>query len=159
MATAPVKFYSTSGVEKIRVASRQQWDQRRHSSHATPCSVSTPPESLNIWPPFPLALCYGYCPVRDCQRQDNILAALQLRDRVSAISFELGSYSCLKSFLPAMQEPLPALTFLCLCQHTPAGERILPETFLGGSALGRRSISGITQTPFVHQSPCDSSNS
>ena len=55
-------------------------------------------------------------------------------------SFNLGYFSCSDSFIPAMQEPFPALTFLHLCLPLGSAELTLPETLLGGSAPQLRSL-------------------
>jgi hypothetical protein len=134
-----------------------------HLDLRIPCHVRRPTRtSRDIWPLFPLALIYraGDASAYDLDAHENIVAALQHRERVSTITFDLLFGRSWESFISAMQKPFPALTCLSPCLG-PRAQQILPETFLGGSAprlrsliLKRHSISGITQTPFVHQSPC-----
>jgi hypothetical protein len=70
---------------------------------------------------------------------DNIIAALEHRDRVSAIHIFLIQGLALRNLVAAMQEPLPALTDLYL-GSTQIEMTKLPETFLGGCAPRLRSF-------------------
>ena len=74
--------------------------------------------------------------------QENIIAALEHRDRISKIEiFDLvNGGAAERRLLAAMQEPFPALTNLQL-QALPPGLLIIPDSFLGGSAPSLRSLS------------------
>jgi hypothetical protein len=91
------------------------------------CNEKTPVrDMLHIWPRLPILVrshVYG--------SRDNIIAALEHRDRVCRISI---SHICseLERFVTVMQESFPALTHLDLGLNKPTPP--LPDTFLGGSA-------------------------
>ena len=69
--------------------------------------------SLNVWPPLPITI--RYSPTHEGQRgEDNIIAALENRDRVSEISFAELTSSVLEQFSPAMEASFPILRFLRL---------------------------------------------
>ena len=101
------------------------------------CDCRTPVKtSLDIWPPFPIAVICSPYPTVDEKGEENIFAALEHRDRISDISlFDEGGIS-LKRWVVAMQEPLPALTFLYLgtLHNEPLVDPVLPDGFLGGYA-------------------------
>jgi len=64
--------------------------------------------------------------------EENIVAALEQRDRVCEITlFGLKSVA-LERFAAVMEEPLPALTHLILLSFDETSA-VLPQTFLGGS--------------------------
>ena len=94
------------------------------------CSDSSPVrELLDIWPPFPIQ-------VTSFHLGDNIIAALEHRDRISKICLSLRSLRYEK-LAAVIQEPLPALTSLELAWEVGPGDEsmpALPATFLGGSA-------------------------
>ena len=113
-----------------------------HLDLRIPCHARRPTRtSLNIWPLFPLALIYraGDASAYDLDAHENIIAALQHRERVSTITFDLLVGRSWESFISAMQEPFPALICLNLCLG-PRAQQILSETFLGGSAPRLRSL-------------------
>jgi len=90
---------------------------------------------LEIWPPIPISLRYGPTIWGD----ENIIAALEHRDRVSDILFYWEKIPELERFAAVMQEPFPALTSLMVASHGyPA--LVLPEAFLGGSAPSLRTV-------------------
>jgi len=71
--------------------------------------------------------------IRDRENVENIVAALEQRDRVCKVELKnLTSYP-LSSFTQVMQEPFPALTGIFLSSHIDA-EPVLPDKFLGRSA-------------------------
>jgi hypothetical protein len=87
---------------------------------------------LHIWPPLPILVrSHGY------GAGDNIIAALEHRDRVRRINITLGSE--LERFATVMQESFPALAHLDLFSNKPTPA--LPDTFLGGSAPHLRTLS------------------
>jgi hypothetical protein len=94
------------------------------------CTIGTPTrEMLDIWPAFPIVVTdeeYSMSGV------DNIIAALEQRDRVCRI--RLADIPCWKMdmFVPAMLGPFPALEGIVLC--TEESGMVAPDSFLGGSA-------------------------
>jgi hypothetical protein len=91
------------------------------------CTGRTPVRKMvDIWPPLPLIICSDEFCV-----EDNVIAALEHRDRVCRISLKL-TVSQLERFAAEMQEPFPALTHLWLESDDilPA----LPDMLLGSSA-------------------------
>lgn len=128
----------------------QRW---RHIVFASPrrldvqitCPGRTPTASLDVWPPFPIAVCYQNWErhvvqdVKQPENVNNVMAALSHADRISKLSIGTVPGSLSETFVAAMGEPFPALTALQLYVLHPqylleARELVLPETFLGGSA-------------------------
>jgi len=104
------------------------------------CDPRTPVKTcLDIWPPFPIAItCFPFHTV-DEKGEDNLLAALEHRDRISDIHIFDPDGSSVERLVVAMQEPLPALTNLYLGSFF--GEPlVLPDAFLGGYAPCLRSF-------------------
>jgi F-box-like len=109
------------------------------------CTPETPVRKLlNVWPPLPLViylLDYPWerrSPDWDSEgtdRWDNVIAAMECRDRVRQIQiFDLSS-SLWAQVSTMMQQPFPALTEMCLrCKLDPGHVAELPDTFLNGSA-------------------------
>ncbi|KAH9954749.1 hypothetical protein BJV74DRAFT_501224 [Russula compacta] len=94
------------------------------------CTERTPTRtSLDIWPPFPIII---YCRPGelDEEGQDNIIAALEHRDRVIWIRIERLA---LEKFAAMMQGPFPVLAVLSL-SSTDDIAPVLHDEFLGGSA-------------------------
>jgi hypothetical protein len=90
---------------------------------------------LEVWPPIPISLRYAPTIWGD----ENIVAALEHRDRVSDIIFYWEKIPELERFAAVMQEPFPALTSLIVASHgSPA--LVLPEAFLSGSAPSLRTV-------------------
>jgi hypothetical protein len=87
-------------------------------------------ETLDIWPPLPIALQYYGNEMWDV---DNILAALEHNDRICQINLFDIPRSQMEKILAAMQQPFPELTSLHL---RPRREKatIVPASFLVGSA-------------------------
>ena len=102
------------------------------------CTSSTPArESLDIWPALPLVIrCYGNSPVG---RVDNIVAALEHRNRVCQIVLYSVPTSFLEKVLAVIQEPFPYLTRLWLTSDEKAVQ-VLPNLFLGGSSPRLRDL-------------------
>ena len=65
---------------------------------------------------------------------DNIMAALEHRDRTSHIYIPHMNGSTTEKLIAAMQEPFPMLES-CVLDSIDEPVPVLPETFLGGSAL------------------------
>ncbi|KAH9992503.1 hypothetical protein BJV74DRAFT_950974 [Russula compacta] len=108
------------------------------------CNCRTPTRtSLDTWPPFPIAItCSPWDgDVMDEEPQDNIVAALEHRDRIISIFIQDQKSRSLKKITIMMQEPFPALTDFHLKSndiHLPPLD--LSEAFLGGSAPQLRSF-------------------
>jgi hypothetical protein len=107
------------------------------------CSEKSPTKRLlDIWPPFPIVL---YCfrwhsdTTLDHESVENLIAALERRNRTSVIFFFGLKGSTLEKLFAVMQESLPVLTYVDV--RTEDGSApVLPETFLGGSAPRLRSF-------------------
>jgi len=118
------------------------------------CDGRTPTrKSLDIWPPFPIAVRYpqwfGYHAYRiiptvdghEEEELENVIAALGHHDRITHIHLIDRSGSALRRFFVVLLQPFVALKHLRLT--LPSDERtalVLPETFLGGSAPRLRSF-------------------
>ena len=91
-------------------------------------------EMLDIWPALPIEL-----RVDDPHdfNEDNAIATLGHTDRICGIYIQNSDHDSFERFAAAMQVSFPALTDLSLwsfCSKPPT----LPDSFLGGSALGLR---------------------
>jgi hypothetical protein len=87
---------------------------------------------LDIWPALPLAIEYDY-PIGSV---DNIVAALERRDRVRQIHLIDVRSSDMEIFIAALQDPFPGLTSLRLESHDKT--IIVPDSILGGSSPSLR---------------------
>ena len=106
------------------------------------CTARTPVrDTLDVWPRFPLVIDYSTSLPEDI---DNVLAALEHRDRVDKIHIYRANGAAIATVLAAMQEPFPELTYLQLssCEEPVP---VVPDSFLGGSApcLGFLVLGGI----------------
>ena len=105
------------------------------------CSSRRVREMLGVWPAFPIVIrdIVGFTP-----DEDNIIAALEHRDRVCEIKLERLTILQSEKLVPFMQESFPALTKLRIeAYHSISrGESapVLPNSFLGGSAPHLRSL-------------------
>ena len=105
------------------------------------CNRSTPARKLlDIWPPFPIFIsCDSW---GEDLENDDILAALQRRNRISEIDFWCGYWWEMEQFASAIGGPFPVLTHLTV--HVSQTQSLmvasdsvtekLPDSFLGGSA-------------------------
>ena len=94
------------------------------------CSIETPArEMLGIWPAFPIV-------IKDYSATmsgvDDIIAALEQRDRVCDITLDDIPGPKLDILVPAMLGPFPALEGIIFGAHTAMA--VVPDSFLGGSA-------------------------
>ena len=110
------------------------------------CTNTTPTSRLlDIWPPFLIVvLLPPPFPEVDKNDLENVIAALECRDRTSEIHiFDIRGF-VLERLVPVLQEPLPVVTHFSLCS-TDESMPVLPETFLGGFAPRLQSflLSGI----------------
>ena len=103
------------------------------------CTHTTPADRLDIWPPLPL---YIQCPYRREGSLENVLALFERSNRVYRI--DLASFPRLdfEKISAAMEVTFPELTDLLLLSEEKA-VRVLPDSFLGGSAPRLRGLSFI----------------
>ena len=106
------------------------------------CNARTPVEEmLEVWPSLPIFLC------NDGEHRwgiDNIIAALEHKDRIRQLDlYELPGLQ-LKTVLETMQQPFPELTLLVLrLQHLQSEHKlapVIPASFLGRSASHLQTI-------------------
>jgi hypothetical protein len=111
------------------------------------CTTRTPVRTkLNIWPAFPIALTGSLDPALLLGSAENIIAALEHKDRMCHIDLQGIPNSHLKQIAAAMEETYPSLTELSL-ESIHEMPLILPDKFLGGSAPGLR-VLRLTGVPF-----------
>jgi hypothetical protein len=110
------------------------------------CTNTTPVSRLlHIWPPFPIIVLFtSPFPAVDKNGVENIIAALECRDRISNIDIDDIRGPELEKLVTVLHEPLPLLTRFLL-YSIDESVPVLPETFLGGSAprLQRFGLGGI----------------
>ena len=111
------------------------------------CTEKTPTRTLlDVWPPLPIiVMCVPWHTV-DEKGVENVIAALEHRDRISQIYILSAQISALQKLVAAMEQPFPVLTHFQLTS-TDGSLPVLPETFLGGSAPCLRSFL-LRDTPF-----------
>ena len=115
------------------------------------CDPRTPTRKLlDIWPPFPISVSSSSTIMTDARQKDNIIAALERRDRVFRISLYNIPSAELDQIASAMQEPFPALTRLRVMElaMTRVAVPPLPNGFLGGSAPPRPREFTLQGVPF-----------
>ena len=101
----------------------------RHLDLKIVCTTRTRTrDTLDVWPAFPLVIEYDY-PIGSV---DNIVAALERRDRVCQIHLKDVRSSDLEIFVTALQEPFPGLTSLKL--ESDDKTIVVSDSILGGSA-------------------------
>ena len=93
---------------------------------------------LDIWPALPFNI-HANLNANDAD-EDDIIGALEHRDRIARIHLQRFTRSQLKRCIALMQEPFPVLTCLELETYEEMAFAIT-DTFLGGSAPLLRSIS------------------
>jgi hypothetical protein len=106
--------------------------------------------TLHVWPPLLIKMFYsciqkpsGILKFKFGDDVDNIVAALEYKDRVSEMTLFNAPRSEMEEILAAMQEPFPALIDLKLRPAFGFGEAPVrvPDSFLGGSAPCLRTLS------------------
>jgi hypothetical protein len=102
------------------------------------CDSRTPVRrSLDYWPSLPIIIrstvTSTVFTLYDHENGENIVAALEQRDRVCKVELKNLTSYLLNGFTKVMQEPFPALTGIFLSSHIDA-EPVLPDKFLGRSA-------------------------
>jgi hypothetical protein len=92
-------------------------------------------EGLVIWPAFPIALTGSVDRNSLVEVSDNIMAALEHKDRVYHIDLKQIPNSLLKAIAAALAEPFPGLKGVALqVESNHKMEAVLPNALLGGSA-------------------------
>jgi hypothetical protein len=94
-------------------------------------------EMLDIWPPLPILITdddYVWPPrPKTVENVENVISALELKDRVFSIEFLTVSSSEMERFAAVMQDPFPALIHLKLWSCGGTGP-VISDSFLGGFA-------------------------
>jgi hypothetical protein len=104
------------------------------------CTTRTPVKmKLDVWPAFPIVLIGSLDPASLLGSADNIIAALEHKDRMCHIDLQGISNSHLEQIAAAMEETFPALTELSL-ESIDEMPPVLPDKFLGGSAPGLQAL-------------------
>jgi hypothetical protein len=125
------------------------------------CTPRTPTRKLlDIWPPFPISVSSIPWDKTDARCKDNIIAALERRDRVFRINLSSIPSAELDQIVSAMGQPFPALTHLHVhpdnreldwidmeATVTRVPVPLLPNALLGGSAPRLRELS-LQSTPY-----------
>ena len=94
------------------------------------CTGATPVgEMLDVWPTLPIAVEVNG---KSDKINDNVLAALEKRDRIREVVIDDVSAGEIEELAGAMQVTFPALTDLWI--YSLEDTAFFPETFLGGSA-------------------------
>jgi hypothetical protein len=111
------------------------------------CTHGTPVQKhLEIWPKFPIHIEYIRNDSEPMERndEDNVIAALDHPDRLSAVGLSLTGRQ-LGKIVTVMQEPFPAMKHLSLETRILNDVPVLPCEFLGRSApsLQRILLAGI----------------
>jgi len=100
------------------------------------CTTRRPVRArLDVWPALPIIIDGSVDPTTlPVESADNILAALEHRDRVCHISLQHIPNSLVGRLAAAMYEPFQELTYLELRSNDESAAPGLPDSFLGGSA-------------------------
>ena len=97
------------------------------------CTNRTPVQrNLDIWPAFPIVLCYEFLGGNGPKGLGDVNAALEHPDRVCNVKLK-ATGSQLVTVVTVMQEPFPVLTHLEITSWDGTAV-VLPAEFLGGSA-------------------------
>ncbi|KAH9016493.1 hypothetical protein EDB85DRAFT_2207621 [Lactarius pseudohatsudake] len=121
---------------QIIFASPNRLDLQLLCTHGAPVR-----EVLGYWPQtLPISIDYGYYSWKDLtpDDEDNMLAALERRERVRHLSLGLMD-TVLEKVVPLMCVPFPELRYLEISWEGPNAP-VLPNDFLGGSAPSLRKI-------------------
>jgi hypothetical protein len=112
------------------------------------CKPGTPVrKNLDIWPTLPICIEYGGKERGiSSDDEDNIIAALEHPDRLSAVRLHNITGSQLGNIAAAMQRPYPILTCLEITSQD-GNVPVLPSGILGGSAPQLREIT-LFRVPF-----------
>lgn len=96
-------------------------------------------QMLDVWPALPIIIRQSGNTKSLVEGTDNIIAALERRDRVCEICLPFVPGRLLEKFVALMQGPFPALIHLTI-QSNGESPPTLPDSFLGGSAPHLRSF-------------------
>jgi hypothetical protein len=109
------------------------------------CTPGTPRETLDVWPPLPIAIWAHDCITEEL---DNMIALFDPSDRVCQINLmDIPSSQYLERLLEGMQKPLPGLTNLTLLSNLYVTTPVVPDSFLSGYAPCLRELS-LDRIPF-----------
>ena len=107
------------------------------------CTATTPArDRLDVWPALPLGIWGHWWAYARNEWADNILAVLERSNRVYQIRLQSIQSSDLEKVSAAMQVPFPELEVLVLTSYEKT-ERVISDSFLGGSAPRLRHLSFI----------------
>ena len=115
----------------------------RHLNLRLQCTTETRArDMLGVWPAFPIVISDGS---RSMSGVDNIIAALEQRDRVCDITLRNFPGSKMDMIVPAMLGPFPALDGIIFGSAHVNWTTVVPDSFLGGSApqLQRLTLLGV----------------
>jgi hypothetical protein len=116
----------------------------RHLNLQLFCTTRTPArETLDVWPVLPLHIQGDVYETS----VDNVIAELELSDRICRIELICHTTSQIEKLWTAMQVPFPELTGLYLSFRGLSYVPVLPDSFLGGSAPRLRYLS-LNAVPF-----------
>jgi len=122
----------------------------RHLDLRLVCTNTTPTSRLlDIWPPFPIIVLLSSLRLFsevDENGVENLIAALECRDRISEIGLFDVSGPVIEKLVTVLHGSLPVLTHFAL-MSTDESVPVLPETILGGFAPRLRSF-GLISIPF-----------
>lgn len=105
-----------------------------HLDVKLPCTARTSLRAtLDVWPTLPISIKQNLCSSLSQVERKNILAILELHQRVCEIDLTDVSNELLDQVGQVMQKPFPILTKLLLESSSPTS-LVLPDSFLGGSA-------------------------
>ncbi|KAI0270302.1 hypothetical protein BGY98DRAFT_264274 [Russula aff. rugulosa BPL654] len=94
------------------------------------CTTRTPArETLDVWPALPLYIRGNV----DKRTVDNVIAELELSDRICQIELCCFTNPQIESLCTAMEVPFPELIRLYLSFRGLSYAPVLPDSFLGGS--------------------------
>jgi hypothetical protein len=111
------------------------------------CTTRTPVrKKLEVCPTFPIVLSGSIDAASLPQSADNVMAALEHKDRICHIDLQRIPNSHLEQLAGIMEETFSILTELSL-ESTDEKPPVLPDTFLGGSAPRLRTLR-LTGIPF-----------
>jgi hypothetical protein len=123
----------------IVLGSPRRLDLRLHCRARTPVR-----ETLDVWPLLPIIV---WGDGHEKWGVDNIFAVLEHNDRICDLDLIGFPSPQFEKVLAAIQRPFPALTRLLLQSRDETAPVVDPDSFLGGSAPGLRSL-GLGCIPF-----------
>jgi hypothetical protein len=85
---------------------------------------------LDVWPALPIIIWNSGDPTLLVEGADNIIAALEHRDRVYHVTLWSIPIFLFEHFISVMQQPFPLLSHLVLLPHENKAP-VLPDSFLG----------------------------